>query len=195
MLGGLECLHCAAAFWKINGWEIGFICVMVFHQQGWGWDGGEIHEVEIPCTNDRSFRDLWDGIDVRGVCMSSVVPLMKLISAVSGLIVTSALMIWKSLMLVTGSESPVVVVLSGSMEPGFYRGDILFLHLGNAPIRAGEIVVYNIDGRDIPIVHRALQIHEKEPDGAIDILTKVQDCSVWYLLLIYICRMEVASRM
>lgn len=78
-------------------------------------------------------------------------------------------------MLITGSESPVVVVLSGSMEPGFYRGDILFLHLGKAPIRTGEIVVYNIDGRDIPIVHRALQIHEKKPNGAIDILTKVKE--------------------
>jgi hypothetical protein len=43
-----------------------------------------------------------------------------------GLIVTSALMIWKSLMVVTNSESPVVVVLSGSMEPAFQRGDILF---------------------------------------------------------------------
>ena len=34
---------------------------------------------------------------------------------------TSALIIWKALMCVTGSESPVVVVLSGSMEPGFKR--------------------------------------------------------------------------
>jgi hypothetical protein len=33
-----------------------------------------------------------------------------------GMIVASALIIWKSLMLVTGSESPIVVVLSGSME-------------------------------------------------------------------------------
>ena len=39
----------------------------------------------------------------------------------SGLIVTSALIIWKALMCITGSESPVVVVLSGSMEPGFKR--------------------------------------------------------------------------
>lgn len=39
----------------------------------------------------------------------------------SGMIVTSALIIWKGLMCVTGSESPVVVVLSGSMEPGFKR--------------------------------------------------------------------------
>ncbi|PKU63233.1 Putative ubiquitin-like-specific protease 1B [Dendrobium catenatum] len=64
---------------------------------------------------------------------------------VSGMIVTSALIIWKGLMCVTGSESPVVVVLSGSMEPGFKRGDILFLHMSKEPIRAGEIVVFNID--------------------------------------------------
>uniref|UniRef100_A0A914W1I7 Signal peptidase complex catalytic subunit SEC11 n=1 Tax=Plectus sambesii TaxID=2011161 RepID=A0A914W1I7_9BILA len=43
------------------------------------------------------------------------------------MIVSSALMIWKGLMVVTGSESPIVVVLSGSMEPAFYRGDLLFL--------------------------------------------------------------------
>lgn len=42
-------------------------------------------------------------------------------SAVPGMIVTSALIIWKGLMVATGSESPVVVVLSGSMEPGFKR--------------------------------------------------------------------------
>jgi len=96
-----------------------------------------------------------------------------LLQAVSlGLIVTSALIIWKGLMLVTGSESPVVVVLSGSMEPAFYRGDILFLHLGSAPIRAGEIVVFNVKGRDIPIVHRVIKVHEREPDGHVDILTK-----------------------
>eukprot|EP00798_Chlamydomonas_sp_ICE-L_P015437 gene15437-21524_t len=94
-----------------------------------------------------------------------------------GLIVTSALMLWKSLILFTGSESPVVVVLSGSMEPGFMRGDILFLNLGHAPFRTGEIVVFNIDGRDIPIVHRVLKVHEK-PDGQVDILTKKPDGQV-----------------
>lgn len=34
------------------------------------------------------------------------------------MIVSSALMIWKGLMVMTGCESPIVVVLSGSMEPG-----------------------------------------------------------------------------
>ncbi|KMZ64088.1 Signal peptidase complex catalytic subunit Sec11 [Zostera marina] len=89
-----------------------------------------------------------------------------------GMIVASALIIWKGLVCVTGSESPVVVVLSGSMEPGFKRGDILFLHMGKDPIRAGEIVVFNIDGREIPIVHRVIKVHERHETGEVDVLTK-----------------------
>merc|ERR1712224_533628 len=89
-----------------------------------------------------------------------------------GLIVTSAFMIWKCLMLATGSESPVVVVLSGSMEPAFQRGDILFLYNGEKEVESGDIVVFNLDGRDIPIVHRVLRSHENTADGQMDILTK-----------------------
>eukprot|EP00271_Cylindrocystis_brebissonii_P010758 TRINITY_DN27117_c0_g1_i1.p2 TRINITY_DN27117_c0_g1~~TRINITY_DN27117_c0_g1_i1.p2 ORF type:complete len:181 (-),score=20.50 TRINITY_DN27117_c0_g1_i1:768-1310(-) len=89
-----------------------------------------------------------------------------------GMIVTSALIIWKTLMCVTGSESPVVVVLSGSMEPGFRRGDILFLHMSNSPIVAGEIVVFHIDGREIPIVHRAIKVHTNAETKEVEILTK-----------------------
>ncbi|KAK0155642.1 Signal peptidase complex catalytic subunit SEC11A [Merluccius polli] len=89
-----------------------------------------------------------------------------------GMIVSSALMIWKGLMVVTGSESPIVVVLSGSMEPAFHRGDLLFLtNRVEDPIRVGEIVVFRIEGREIPIVHRVLKIHEKE-NGDIKFLTK-----------------------
>ena len=87
------------------------------------------------------------------------------------MIVCSALMIWKSLMVVTSSESPVVVVLSGSMEPAFHRGDILFLHMGFTPFRAGDIVVFKVADRDIPIVHRVIKVHEKE-SGEVDLLTK-----------------------
>nr|KAF6278985.1 SEC11-like protein A, signal peptidase complex subunit [Myotis myotis] len=89
-----------------------------------------------------------------------------------GMIVSSALMIWKGLMVVTGSESPIVVVLSGSMEPAFHRGDLLFLtNRVEDPIRVGEIVVFRIEGREIPIVHRVLKIHEKQ-NGHIKFLTK-----------------------
>ena len=87
------------------------------------------------------------------------------------MIVCSALMIWKSLMVITESESPVVVVLSGSMEPAFHRGDILFLHMGFTPFRSGDIVVFKVADREIPIVHRIIKVHEKE-DGTVDLLTK-----------------------
>ncbi|GLU18469.1 hypothetical protein SLE2022_347680 [Rubroshorea leprosula] len=89
-----------------------------------------------------------------------------------GMIVTSALIIWKALMCITGSESPVVVVLSESMEPGFKRGDILFLHMSKYPIRAGEIVVFNVDGREIPIVHRVIKVHERQDSEEVEVLTK-----------------------
>eukprot|EP00759_Apiculatamorpha_spiralis_P053055 PhF_6_TR6091/c0_g1_i2/m.8918/K13280/SEC11, sipW; signal peptidase, endoplasmic reticulum-type len=83
-----------------------------------------------------------------------------------GLVVCSALIIWKSLMFFTYSESPIVVVLSDSMEPLFYRGDLLFLTLfPNEPVRAGDVVVFRVDGRDIPIVHRVLRVHKESPEG------------------------------
>jgi signal peptidase len=82
-------------------------------------------------------------------------------------------MIWKTLILITGSESPVVVVLSGSMEPGFYRGDILFLRQPAEPLAPGDIVVFNTDGREIPIVHRVIKVHQHSASASdVDILTK-----------------------
>ncbi|KAK9174235.1 Signal peptidase I [Cryptosporidium meleagridis] len=86
-------------------------------------------------------------------------------------IVLSALMLWRGLMVATNSQSPVVVVLSGSMEPGFYRGDILFLY-NRKSITIGDIVVFSLEGRDIPIVHRVLSYHEGPNDGEVSILTK-----------------------
>lgn len=80
-------------------------------------------------------------------------------------------MIWKGLGVVTNTDSPIVVVLSESMEPAFARGDLLFLTLESSPIAIGEIVVFKIKGKDIPIVHRVLEIH-KDEKGKEFILTK-----------------------
>ena len=88
-----------------------------------------------------------------------------------GLIVTSALMMWKGLMVLSGCESPVVVVLSGSMEPAFWRGDILLIWLGSAPFRVGEIVLFQNEGHKVPIIHRIIKVHEKH-DGSTEVLTK-----------------------
>jgi signal peptidase len=64
------------------------------------------------------------------------------------------------------------------MEPAFHRGDLLLLtNYKEEPIRVGEIVVFKIEGRDIPIVHRVLKVHEKE-DGSVKFLTKGDNNSV-----------------
>ncbi|RMD40406.1 hypothetical protein DV735_g4732, partial [Chaetothyriales sp. CBS 134920] len=74
-----------------------------------------------------------------------------------GLILSTAFMTWKMLSIISDSPSPIVVVVSGSMEPGFQRGDLLFLWNRDPEPKVGEIVVYNIKGKDMPIVHRIMR--------------------------------------
>ncbi|KIJ29129.1 hypothetical protein M422DRAFT_188939 [Sphaerobolus stellatus SS14] len=76
-------------------------------------------------------------------------------------VIASGLMIWKGLGMITNTESPIVVVLSGSMEPAFYRGDLLFLtNPPSSAYKTGDITVYKIPGVDIPIVHRVIETHD-----------------------------------
>ncbi|ORY44060.1 signal peptidase I [Rhizoclosmatium globosum] len=79
---------------------------------------------------------------------------------------------WKGLAVVTNSESPIVVVLSESMEPAFQRGDLLLLSMFSNPVRVGDICVFKIDGKVIPIVHRVLEVHDNNTDGKQYLLTK-----------------------
>ena len=73
------------------------------------------------------------------------------------LVLSTAFMLWKGLSVATDSASPNVVVLSGSMEPAFQRGDLLFLWNRGLDTKVGEVVVYNVRGKDIPIVHRVVR--------------------------------------
>jgi hypothetical protein len=73
------------------------------------------------------------------------------------LVLSTAFMLWKGLSVATDSSSPIVVVLSGSMEPAFQRGDLLFLWNRGVETQVGEVVVYNVRGKDIPIVHRVIR--------------------------------------
>jgi len=79
---------------------------------------------------------------------------------------------WKGLSVITDSPSPIVVVLSGSMEPAFQRGDLLLLWNRNVieETSVGEIVVYNVQGKDIPIVHRIIRKFGTGPEAKL--LTK-----------------------
>jgi signal peptidase len=57
------------------------------------------------------------------------------------------------------------------MEPGFYRGDLLFLWQNDSPYQTGDIVVFKLYGKEIPIVHRVIKVHQR-PDDEYEILTK-----------------------
>ena len=58
------------------------------------------------------------------------------------------------------------------MEPGFQRGDILFLENNTEELVIGDVVVFKIKGRDTPIVHRVLSKYKRRVDGDVDVLTK-----------------------
>lgn len=58
------------------------------------------------------------------------------------------------------------------MSPAFERGDILFLTMRPTPIMSGDIVVFKIKDREIPIVHRAMNIHEHRVTKDLFVLTK-----------------------
>ncbi|KAJ7502656.1 putative signal peptidase [Mycena galericulata] len=74
-------------------------------------------------------------------------------------------MMYTALEILTNCKSPVVVVLSGSMEPGIHRGDLLFLS-NHAPqeYKNGDITVYQVPGDQITIVHRVVQTHTGPTD-------------------------------
>lgn len=81
-----------------------------------------------------------------------------------GFVISSALMIWKTLMFLTNCEGPIAVVLTGSMEPAFYRGDLLFLsHYENedVPYQVGDVILFKLNDKEIPIVHRVIRAHTK----------------------------------
>jgi signal peptidase I len=83
------------------------------------------------------------------------------------LVLSTAFMLWKSLSIIADSPSPIVVVLSGSMEPAFQRGDLLFLWNRDKTAEVGEIVVYNVKDKDIPIVHRVVRSYGPDIAGEI----------------------------
>ncbi|ORX93376.1 hypothetical protein BCR34DRAFT_526443 [Clohesyomyces aquaticus] len=72
-------------------------------------------------------------------------------------VLSTAFMLFKGLAVIADCSSPIVVVLSGSMEPAMQRGDLIVLWNRGRDVQVGDIVVYNVKGKDIPIVHRVIK--------------------------------------
>lgn len=71
--------------------------------------------------------------------------------------ITTTYILWKLIGLYLLNDSPIVVVLSESMEPGFQRGDILFLKNIQSSYDIGDMTVFQINKNEIPIVHRNIK--------------------------------------
>lgn len=80
--------------------------------------------------------------------------LLQLVNAIY--LLSSAYGIWVGLGIACNTTSPIVVVLSESMYPGFSRGDILFLQNWEREETAGDICVFQLKEKEIPIVHRII---------------------------------------
>ncbi|OJJ55934.1 hypothetical protein ASPSYDRAFT_182856 [Aspergillus sydowii CBS 593.65] len=89
--------------------------------------------------------------------------------------VSSVFMAWEALRILTGSQYPILVVTSGSMEPAFQRGDLIFLSNRQQIVRPGDIPVIWIPGKPLPMVHRAITVdYQVDVEGVLKqtILTK-----------------------
>jgi len=62
-----------------------------------------------------------------------------------------------------GTEKPVMAVVSGSMEPTFYKGDLVVVKgIDPREIGVGDVIVYDNPIRHIPVVHRVVGIEKEE---------------------------------
>ncbi|AIU69168.1 signal peptidase [Thermococcus eurythermalis] len=65
------------------------------------------------------------------------------------------------------TDSPLVIVVSGSMEPVFYRGDIVLLRGVTSPdqVEVGDVIVYKRPGYEYPIIHRVRYVSTVKING------------------------------
>jgi len=71
----------------------------------------------------------------------------------------AAWIFYQVLGIITGTNMPIVAVVSASMEPTLYRGDLLFVTSANYTV--GDIVLYERNDVNYIIVHRIIKETEK----------------------------------
>nr|GAT61305.1 predicted protein [Mycena chlorophos] len=79
---------------------------------------------------------------------------------------SSSYMAYAAAEVLTNCKSPIVVVLSGSMEPGIHRGDLLLLSNWTPnEYTNGDIAVYEVPGQAESIVHRVLETRDPKSNS------------------------------
>ncbi|KAL1919213.1 uncharacterized protein VTP21DRAFT_1905 [Calcarisporiella thermophila] len=83
-----------------------------------------------------------------------------------------AIILYKGLSLGTNCEIPLLPVPFMTMDPSIMPGDLLFVNNPSEPIDIGEICVFKLPGRDVPLLHRVIKVHTEVKTGKQFILTK-----------------------
>jgi signal peptidase len=66
------------------------------------------------------------------------------------------------------TEKPIMAVVSNSMVPVFAKGDLIVVKgLDCRDIETGDIIVYHNPIRQIPIVHRVVEIDDDNPNNPV----------------------------
>lgn len=73
---------------------------------------------------------------------------------------------------VAGTDVPSSIVISESMEPTLYRGDLCLNYMSKSPISTGEIILFKVKSIDMPIVHRVIKVRKQNDTGDHEFLTK-----------------------
>jgi len=69
--------------------------------------------------------------------------------------------LFQFLVMVSGSDTPLSVVVSGSMEPTLYRGDMIIMYDNEKePYRVGEIIAFQVKEQEPIILHRIVDIND-----------------------------------
>lgn len=66
------------------------------------------------------------------------------------------------LVFVSGTNAPLSVVVSGSMEPAISRGDVAILYNSEKPLEVGEVVAFRVVDDGPTILHRIIAINETD---------------------------------
>ncbi|GFR11511.1 signal peptidase complex catalytic subunit SEC11A [Trichonephila clavata] len=88
------------------------------------------------------------------------------------LIIGSVCSLWYGLITITSCKYPITFMSTDGMEPALRKGDITFAtNYKEDALNVGDIILFDVKGREIPIVHRIIQIQTKH-DGSLQMLTK-----------------------
>lgn len=92
--------------------------------------------------------------------------LRKTLTGIVGL-AFAALSATYGLQAILRTPTPFVAIVTGSMQPALYRGDLVVAQgVGPGEIAPGDIIIYQTPDMRFPIVHRVIDV-EETPEGAI----------------------------